>query len=417
MAAPSIEPTTAPAMVAGADGRDVPTPKLVGVVWFLLLVNCLGYTKVDLIIPFPKAIGQLVTMGSLIVALVLALALNPRVRVRPSAYLTLLTVLFVVALASSLRLQSGMGALLRCFRLAEFVTVLWLLSVWWKGDLRFVRFHLRALVAVLSTVLLGLMISPGAAFSGPEGRLVGAIWPIPAPQVGLYCATAIGLSVLMWMTRNLDGRSTLLICAPAAGLLLLSHTRTALSGLIVALIIAGISLTVTNRRARQVFGLAIGLGGAAIVVFGDAIQTWLLRGQDADQLASLTGRAKVWDALLAKDRSTDQELIGVGLTNKSFGGLPVDSNWLSVYDELGWAGIAIVVAIIGTLLVTAALRPPSPQRACSVFLVVYCIVASYTEVGLGDASPYLLNLAVAAGLLVYRSPDTGHSTPSWRKPA
>jgi hypothetical protein len=33
------------------------------------------------------------------------------------------------------------------------------------------------------------------------------------------------------------------------------------------------------------------------------------------------------------------------------------------------------------------------------FLVVYCAVASYTEVGLGDASPYLLHLVVAASLL------------------
>jgi hypothetical protein len=62
-------------------------------------------------------------------------------------------------------------------------------------------------------------------------------------------------------------------------------------------------------------------------------------------------------------------------------------------------GIALVVAFLTGLIVTAALRPPSPQRACAVFLILYCIVASYTEVGLGDASPYLLNLAVAASLL------------------
>jgi hypothetical protein len=30
---------------------------------------------------------------------------------------------------------------------------------------------------------------------------------------------------------------------------------------------------------------------------------------------------------------------------------------------------------------------------------VYCLVAAYTEAGLGDASPYLLNLTLAAALL------------------
>ena len=76
-------------------------------------------------------------------------------------------------------------------------------------------------------------------------------------------------------------------------------------------------------------------------------------------------------------------------------------------------GIALVVAFLTGLIVTAALRPPSPQRACAVFLILYCIVASYTEVGLGDASPYLLNLAVAASLLVHRSAD---AAPAAAKP-
>ncbi|MDQ4033263.1 MAG: O-antigen ligase domain-containing protein, partial [Actinomycetota bacterium] len=44
-------------------------------------------------------------------------------------------------------------------------------------------------------------------------------------------------------------------------------------------------------------------------------------------------------------------------------------------------------------------RPPSPARACAVFLIVYCLIASYTQVGLGDASGYLLHLVVAAALL------------------
>jgi hypothetical protein len=35
----------------------------------------------------------------------------------------------------------------------------------------------------------------------------------------------------------------------------------------------------------------------------------------------------------------------------------------------------------------------------ALFLVSYCLVASISETGLGDASPYLLSLVVAASLL------------------
>jgi hypothetical protein len=384
----------------GTVDTGTPTPRLVGVVWALLIVNILGYTSVSLIIPLPRSIAQIITMGALAAALGLALVLNPRVRVWPSAYLLLLSLLALASIVSSLRLESGLGSLVRCVRLTLFVATLWLLSTWWRGDLRFVRYHLRALGAVLLTVLAGLVISPGAAFSGPDGRLVGAIWPIPAPQVGLYSAIAIGLSVVLWLTRNIDGRSVAVISVPAVGLLLLSHTRTALLGLVTALLLVALILAFTNARARRTLAAAIGFGTVVEVMFGQAVMSWLQRGQDAEELSNLTGRANVWDLLLAKERTPGEQVFGVGLTDKSFNGLAIDNSWLSIYHEQGWVGIAIVVAMLGCLLATAALRSPSPARSCAVFLIVYCIVASYTEVGLGDASPYLLNLAVAASLLV-----------------
>jgi len=375
-------------------------PKLVGVAWGLLLVNTLGFNGgSELIIPFPHATGQIVTMGALCAALAIALALNPRMRVRPNAYLVLLAVLAVIATASSLRLEAGLGSLFRCFRLIVFVATLWLLTPWWRGDLRMPVFHLRALVAVLFTVLAGLIISPGAAFSGPNGRLVGALWPIPPPQVAMYSATAIALAAMLWLYKAVDGRSALLICVPAAVLLLLSHTRTAMAGLVVGLVVAGVSAVFSSERIRRFMGTVIAAGVVGGLLFSVAIQTWLTRGQDASQLTSLTGRADVWDALLNRDRSFDDLLVGVGLTDKSFNGLPIDSAWLSAYNELGMAGVAIAAALLLVLLVGAILRPPSPQRTIAIYLVAYSCVASYTEVGLGDASPYLLNLCVAAALI------------------
>jgi hypothetical protein len=89
----------------------------------------------------------------------------------------------------------------------------------------------------------------------------------------------------------------------------------------------------------------------------------------------------------------------MGLGDKSFDGLPIDNSWLAVYQEQGLVGAAVVAAIILVLGGVALLRPPSLQRACAIFLISYCAIASYTEAGLGDASPYLLHLAVAASLL------------------
>jgi hypothetical protein len=59
----------------------------------------------------------------------------------------------------------------------------------------------------------------------------------------------------------------------------------------------------------------------------------------------------------------------------------------------------------------ALLRPPSLQRACAIFLISYCAIASYTEAGLGDASPYLLHLALAAALLAAPAPAAPLSMP------
>lgn len=53
--------------------------------------------------------------------------------------------------------------------------------------------------------------------------------------------------------------------------------------------------------------------------------------------------------------------------------------------------------MLGGLLPTTVPRPSSPAGACAVFLVVYSITASCTEVG--DASPCLLGFAVAASRL------------------
>ncbi|MHC0429164.1 O-antigen ligase domain-containing protein [Streptomyces sp. O3] len=386
------------------------TPKLVGAAWGLLILNTLGSAGARTIVPLPRSLIQMVTMGALVAAFTLALAVNLRPRVRASAFLFLLTLLLVPSVLSSASLESGFGALFRCARLALFVGTLWLLSRWWGGGLTFVRHHIRAYFAVLGSVAAGALISPGAAL--PDlygGRLVGALWPLTPPQIGQYAAVVIGLTVLLLLGRRTDRVSAAVVIALAVVLLALTHTRTATLGLLVGLALAIGSLVLTSAVARRFFAWAVVGAAVAAVAFESALQAWFLRGQSEENFTSLTGRAKVWDALLAAPRTTSEYLFGAGLGDKSFDGLPIDNSWLAVYHEQGMTGVALVAAIVVVLGGVALLRPPSLARACAIFLIGYCAIASYTEAGLGDASPYLLHLAVAASLLA--SPAAALPTP------
>ncbi|MFF7312165.1 O-antigen ligase domain-containing protein [Streptomyces sp. NPDC008137] len=387
-------------------------PRIVGTAWGLLILNTLGSAGAKTIVPLPRSLIQMVTMGALVAAFALALAVNVRLRVRASAFVFLLSLLLVVSVISSASLESGFGALFRCARLALFVTTLWLLSRWWDGGLTYVRHHIRMYFAVLGSVAAGLAISPGAAL--PElygGRLVGALWPLTPPQIGQYAAVIIGLTVLLVLGRRTDRTSAAVIIVPALVLLALTHTRTATLGLFAGLALAIGSLVLTSAAARRFFAWAVVCAAVAAVGFSSALQAWFLRGQSQENFTSLTGRAKVWNALLAADRTTSEQWFGAGLGDKSFGGLPIDNSWLAVYHEQGLVGVALVAAVFVVLGGVALLRPPSLPRACAIFLISYCAIASYTEAGLGDASPYLLHLAVAASLLAAPAAATPLPTP------
>ncbi|MFC9386788.1 O-antigen ligase domain-containing protein [Streptomyces venezuelae] len=400
------EPTSG---AAGAPPAAAPgpggTPKAVGIVWALLGLNTLGSAGAKTVVPLPRSLIQMATMGALVAAFALALALNPRLRIRASAFLFLLTLLLVPSVIASVQPDVGFGALFRCTRLAVFVGTLWLLSHWWDGGLTFVRYHIRMYFAVLVLVAAGLVVAPGTAM--PEyygGRLVGALWPLTPPQIGQYAAIVIGLAVLLVLGRRTTAGSAAVVVVPSLVLLAMTHTRTATLGLLIGLVLAIGSLVLTSAAARRFFAWAVLCATVAAVAFSSALRAWFLRGQSQENFANLTGRAKVWDALLAEPRSTGEKVFGTGLGDKSFDGLPIDNSWLAVYDEQGLIGVVVVAALVVVIGGVALLRPPSLPRACAIFLISYCAISSYTEVGLGDASAYLLHLALAASLLVAPAP-------------
>ncbi|MFE1349651.1 O-antigen ligase domain-containing protein, partial [Streptomyces sp. NPDC058757] len=76
-----------PATTEGRPATARRTPGLVGVAWALLALNTLGSAGAKTVVPIPRSLIQMLTMGALVAAFGLALAVNRPVRVRASAFL------------------------------------------------------------------------------------------------------------------------------------------------------------------------------------------------------------------------------------------------------------------------------------------------------------------------------------------
>ena len=170
--------------------------------------------------------------------------------------------------------------------------------------------------------------------------------------------------------------------------------------MVAGLLVAGLSLIAAKARVRKLFAASGAVAAIAIMTLSGFLASWLSRGQGSSQLTHLTGRTAVWGPLLATPRTKFQEIFGFGLSNDSFNGLPIDSNWLASYQSQGLFGVVTCAAILIFLLALAYFQPRGVQRALALFLVTYCLIASFTEVGFTGPSPYLLELTLAASLLV-----------------
>lgn len=374
-------------------------PTLLFLSWGALFFNVLTPSGAT-IVPIPHAVSQALAQGSLVVAFVFALMVNPRLVVRPNSFLVLVSAMAVMALIVGLYSPFPVSSTYRALRLVGFVACLWLLSPWWgRADMALLRVHRACLWGALGSVVLGAALAPGMAF-GATGRLSGVIWSMPAPQVAHYAAVLLGTSAILWMCRVIGGRRALVAITLGVAVLIGTHTRTALIGTILGLAIASASLFLGHARVRRATLWTLVLGAGAGALFAPQIVIWAARGQTAQEASQLTGRTRVWEASLQEHRPLVTKMFGSGLSNKSFDGLPIDSNWIATYLDLGWAGIVVQVTFLLLLVAMAVTHARGVRRAVALFLIIYCIAASVTETGTGDASTYLLDLAVVAALLL-----------------
>lgn len=374
-----------------------------GLAWSLLILNVLPFfsatwSGLPLALPIPSPVGKAITQGSLLLALLVAITVNRRLVIRPSAFLCILSLLVVVAFAVILE-PGHFGTIYRTFRFAGFVAALWLLTPFWgRRDMLLVRSYLVAMSIVLGTVLLGLVVAPRTAYAG--GRLEGALWPYPPTQVAHFAAVTTGLIVLLWLCGLASGRLCLIAVLIGTPMLLLTHTRTALVAMVAGIFVAGLSLFTVRARVRKLFAAAsLALSVGAITLSG-VVTAWLMRGENSTELTSLSGRTTVWSALVTTPRDLFETIFGFGMSNLSFNGLAIDSNWLGAYLDFGLVGVILCAAMLLFLLFSAYFQPAGPQRAVALFLVTFCLLSSFTETGLSDPSLYLLELTLAASLLV-----------------
>jgi hypothetical protein len=386
------------AVLDPAEARERSVRRRISVAWGLLYLNTMTFVANTSVVPIPSKVGKAIAQGALPLAILVLLTVNPKIKVRPNVFLCLVSLLVADTVLTGIEVHH-LGTLFRTFRLAEYVAALWLLTPWWgRSDMLLLRCHLRWLYVALGSVLFGLVFFPGHAFSF-DGRLTGVIWPMLPTQLAQFAAVACGLTVVLWLARLVSGRITLVGVALAITVLLLSHTRTALVGLVAGVLVAGLSLFTVNARVRKFFATAAVIASLAIVTVAGFIASWLTRGEDAQGLATLTGRTNFWSLVLNTPRDKFQEVFGFGLSNASINGLPIDSNWLSAYMQEGLFGVVACAMILVFLMVTAFFQPPGPRRALALFLVTYCLLASFTEDAFTDVSTYLLELTVAASLL------------------
>jgi hypothetical protein len=383
---------------AAADASELSVKRRVCTVWGLLFLNVLTYSPGVAIVAIPSTVGKIVTQAALPAAILITLTINRKLLLRPNVLLCLVSLLVLGVLIADTQGQH-IGTLYRTVRLAEFIIALWLLTPWWgRKDMLLLRCHLITMGVVLGSVLLGLMVAPNRAMI--NGRLCGVIWPIAQTQVAHYAAVMIGLVVVLWLCGKLRGRPTLAVVVVSLIILILTHTRTALLALGAGLLISGLSLITAKARVRRFFASGTAVVAIGVITLSNVITNWLARGQTGNELLGLTGRTNVWALVLNAPRTRFQEIFGFGLSNDSYNGLAIDSNWLASYMDQGIWGVLVCAAILIFLIIAAFFQPRGARRAITLFLLMYCLVASFTEVGFTDTSPYLLDIVVAASLLV-----------------
>ena len=145
--------------------------------------------------------------------------------------------------------------------------------------------------------------------------------------------------------RPPGGPDALVIIAASAIILILTHTRTALVGALGGIARRRPELDCVHAASQQVFHHhgGRGSGSGPDVLCRPSPPGWRA-AKVLRSCTDLSGRTNFWGPLLAFPRNKFQEIFGFGLSNDTFGGLPIDSNWVDSYQNQGIFGVVVCAA-------------------------------------------------------------------------
>lgn len=386
------------------DGRR-PTRRriLVVVLLFILVILSVIPWRSDTIyqggvdaVVIGKAVIALVTLAAAIVLWARTLTRVP-IGLGPAG---VLCAVLSVSLLAALVAGNGAPTFVLVMRvLIAMTTVLLLLaSVRWE-------FALGGLMGAMAFWAL-IAAATGVGSLPVEGRLGGDVPEIhPNEVAGLAGAPLV--AVVVWILRTGARPWRVVIAVLLLGIVIASGSRTALLGVIVAILVAFLVNGVHDRTV--VFVLLAGLPVAySMVFFTGVVDSLVTRGGSTDATSALDARLDVWRVVLSWDWQSWQKWIGVGLSVKT---IPVDirwrdeqvldSSWASLLAQAGLIGTILVVVMVVWCLINASIA--SSRRGALLPLLVLLVLRSITESGLVDSAVPFIVLLVISTLLTQRS--------------
>lgn len=236
----------------------------------------------------------------------------------------------------------------------------------------------NAVHLVLLSIVTSVILAPTQALGGaPLGRLSGVYPAIHPNMLGLL--TVIGLLSLVtnvappWIEHRVGLRAVLGILYIVE--LLGARTRAAL---VIGALVIGLALfrlALRHKRAGLGFLTLVTFGLILFVARADQVFLFLQRGQDANQISTLSGRTSIWQAGL--DLWQQQPIQGFGYyvghrvelvplfqgSNQS----NLDNMWVEVLVDLGYLGL-IPLAL---LLILGTIRAVRTARESGVDILIF----------------------------------------------
>lgn len=342
---------------------------------------------------------DLLKLGVLIVAAVIAFSV--RVRTAPGLVAGAFTGYAVVAaIGGQLAGLTLTGDAVRSLRYA----IVCIAAAWVSQRLGMRR--VLATIAATTTALAALSLVSWLGGLNPliDGRLA-AFLPAQHPN-SLAANSLVGLACIVMLLMMKATRTLLAVaaCALLISVIVLSGSRTALVGVLVLLLVAGVLAVV---KLRSITGLMTTLGGviAALLFIAFEANTggriWAslaTRGGVATTFGTVDVRAVAWDAVVARLDGTIAQWFGLGLSTKAIDTTTayvtvqtIDGSIFAAYASAGLIGAALLA-----LGVVAALFAARGKAVAALVVLVPVVVGAWSESYLADVSVTLVVFVAVA---------------------